>query len=102
MKLTKNDGNINLGCREGIRGARFWKNNEGSIDRSSEPPAVGVPPQCALLILNLETVSVGSAGHDGALCHKFRTIGPRGPHLSYTVPSATIQQLGQVHVSVLI
>lgn len=44
---------------------------------------MGVPPQRALLVLYLETVSVGPSEYDGALRYEFGPVGPWCPHLSY-------------------
>lgn len=56
---------------------------------------MGMPPQRALLVLYLETVSVGPSGPDGALCYKLGPVGPRCTHLSYSMPIAIIQ--GYIH-----
>lgn len=61
--------------------------DEGSIDCSSKPSAMSMPPQGSFLILNGESVGVARPGLNRALSHVLRPVGPRRPHLANAVPN---------------
>lgn len=78
-----------MGLREGIGVSLFRANDESSIDRGSEPRAVGVPPKSSFLSLNREPVSVTLTGPDGALGDEFWPISPSSSHLPHSMPIPT-------------
>lgn len=85
--LTKKYRNLFDGLLEGVRNPKFGVNNEGSIDCSSKPSAVSMPPQGPFLILNGESVGVARPGLNRALSHVLRPVRPRRSHLANAVPN---------------
>ena len=91
--LTKKEDSFALWLLEGIRVSLFRANDQSSIDGSSEPGTVRVPPKSTFLSLDGEPVSVTPSRPYRALSHKFRSISPSSPNLPHTVPMINTKQL---------
>lgn len=86
-RITKNNRDFMPGLGKRKWGSQFRKDHKGSIDSSSEPFAVSVPPQRALLIFNGESVCVSCSWLDRALGNIFWTICPGRSHLANPMPN---------------
>lgn len=58
------------------------------MDSGPEPGAVCMPPKCALLAFNRETVRVALSRSDRALSHELRPVSPRSSQLSDSMPAS--------------
>ena len=77
------------GKLKGISGSQPWQDNQGSIDSSSKPWTVCMPPEGPFLSSDGEFICVTSPWANWALCYKFRSIGPPCAELAHSMPANT-------------
>ena len=85
-KHTHQDWCFALWLRERIRVSYPRVNDQSSVNSGSEPWTMSMPPKCSFLALDCKPVSVTLPWSNWTLCNKFRSIRPRCPHLSDTMP----------------
>lgn len=77
---------VGLGERVGL-GAAAGPDDERAVDGGAVERDVGVPPQRALLPVDVEPVRVVAAGLHRALRHHRRTVRPRRATLEHAMPT---------------
>lgn len=84
--LTEQNGGLALWLCERISRSFSWIDDQSTIDGSSKPRTVRMPPKRTLLSFNGEPVGVTSSRLNGTLRYKFWSIGPSCSHLPYSMP----------------
>lgn len=74
--LTKDNWDFLVGVWKGVWTTGCGSDNDGSMNRGSEPFEVGVPQKSSFLAGDVKSVGVGLAGSDRALGYIFGSIRP--------------------------
>lgn len=86
INFTEKERDVAVGIWEWVRRTSRRKDEKWTVDSSSKPRTMSMPPKCTFLSLNCKPVSVAWSRSDWTLGHKFRSVSPTGSHLPHTVP----------------
>ena len=79
-----------MGCREWIRHAELWQDDNATMDGGSQPENMSMPEECASLAGDGEIVHITFPRLNRTLCNVCRSISPTRSELPDSMPTTNI------------